>query len=509
MALKIAASESNESRKEMKILRHLSTESQQQHPGNSCVMTLLNSFKHQGPNGVHECFVFEVMGPSAGSYIREFSWKTAQPGRPLNGSHERVKPQLSVVKSILRQTLLGIDYLHKRGIVHSDLQPGNVLLSIKDLSLTEESRLAQYDKDGAHFVKVPDSSGHERFKRTYKDDWSGEMAGLELPSAKRQKTRDDSINSESMRDGSSSSFADPQGIPMELKRPLIENSKPRYLALERPLDELKDLVSPVQVKISDMGGAFFLSNPPEMPVTPLNMRSPEFILGHPIGQAQDIWSFGCLIFELIADRPLFIVDPFDYSKMSDSFGSEGDYPGNENNDDDDDAKKHEARNGNARGDHANIDQGDDILEEGKKEEEKEKRIIEPAAIPPNPLEKEEDKAGKDENSPEEPEFDFDGDHLQQFARIIRPLPPSLLTQWPKASSFFQPNGEAKHVKGDDLPPWYSLEDLLNEKTDTPVDMSSATERDAVKHLIREILQYEPENRPSASRLLQHPWFSIH
>jgi non-specific serine/threonine protein kinase len=42
-------------------------------------------------------------------------------------------------------------------------------------------------------------------------------------------------------------------------------------------------------------------------VTPIGLRAPELVLKGELNMAQDIWSFGCLIFELIAGRPLFYV----------------------------------------------------------------------------------------------------------------------------------------------------------------------------------------------------------
>jgi serine/threonine protein kinase len=45
--------------------------------------------------------------------------------------------------------------------------------------------------------------------------------------------------------------------------------------------------------------AFLEDKPPENFVTPLGLRSPELILLNRINRAQDIWSFGCLIFEFL------------------------------------------------------------------------------------------------------------------------------------------------------------------------------------------------------------------
>ncbi|CAD6448849.1 cd331607-0bfb-4601-871a-14c92c4da29d [Sclerotinia trifoliorum] len=54
--------------------------------------------------------------------------------------------------------------------------------------------------------------------------------------------------------------------------------------------------------------AFFKDRPPKKLVTPVSLRSPETILKEIPTSNQDIWSFGCLIFEFITGRPLFVVD---------------------------------------------------------------------------------------------------------------------------------------------------------------------------------------------------------
>jgi non-specific serine/threonine protein kinase len=54
--------------------------------------------------------------------------------------------------------------------------------------------------------------------------------------------------------------------------------------------------------------AFFIDNPPENLVTPAGFRCPAIILGEVPTNSQDIWSFGCLVFEFFTRRPLFVVD---------------------------------------------------------------------------------------------------------------------------------------------------------------------------------------------------------
>jgi serine/threonine protein kinase len=59
---------------------------------------LLDSFEHSGPHGLHVCMVFEVLGDNLLSLIKAFDYK----GVPL-----------PVVRTLTRQMLVGLDYLHR------------------------------------------------------------------------------------------------------------------------------------------------------------------------------------------------------------------------------------------------------------------------------------------------------------------------------------------------------------------------------------------------------------
>ena len=53
--------------------------------------------------------------------------------------------------------------------------------------------------------------------------------------------------------------------------------------------------------------AYFFIDPPAKLIIPTGLRAPELILSQTINETLDIWSFGCLIFELITGRPLFCI----------------------------------------------------------------------------------------------------------------------------------------------------------------------------------------------------------
>ncbi len=88
----------------------------------SRLVSLLESFEITGPNGKHLCLAFETMGPNLDALL----WK--HPDFEA-GDFER-RYTKSFAKKALRDVLVALDFLHGYGLIHGDLQPGNILVSI-------------------------------------------------------------------------------------------------------------------------------------------------------------------------------------------------------------------------------------------------------------------------------------------------------------------------------------------------------------------------------------------
>jgi len=68
------------------------------HPGRFHVMSILDHFRHKGPNGVHVRMVSEVLGENLLGFIKR---------------HQNKGVSISLAKQIAKQILLGLDYMHR------------------------------------------------------------------------------------------------------------------------------------------------------------------------------------------------------------------------------------------------------------------------------------------------------------------------------------------------------------------------------------------------------------
>ncbi|WQF83008.1 Putative protein kinase [Colletotrichum destructivum] len=143
-------------------------------------------------------------------------------------------------------------FLHSNGVVHGDLQFGNILFALQDLSTIGPEKLKQDESTSR-------------------------------------------INYLHRIDGKPDKWA------------------PKYLAASQPLSKYTMKEPNDDTKLSDLCGAFFINEPPEKIVTPMSLRAPELILGEPFSIGVDIWSFGCLLFEIVTGTSLVQLPPFGLS----------------------------------------------------------------------------------------------------------------------------------------------------------------------------------------------------
>ncbi|GJJ15341.1 hypothetical protein Clacol_009617 [Clathrus columnatus] len=250
VALKIMIAKESSTDTELEIIQFLFQKSNTD-PRSEHIVPLLDTFMREGPNGIHRCLVFEAMGPSATMMLDELP-----ENKPRSYGRRRPRYPKWMAKTMLAHMLRGLAFLHENGIIHGDVQPGNILFAIKDISNVEESKLRQDES-------LPRSS-----------------------------------------------------TPLYRLDGKIDKWAPKNLYLEQSLynyvPQNPDLL---KVKLSDLGRAFRPNDPPSKPAMPVALRAPELILGKPLSTAIDIWAFGCLMFEFLTARPLFAATTFGWDEQ--------------------------------------------------------------------------------------------------------------------------------------------------------------------------------------------------
>ncbi|KAI9371633.1 kinase-like domain-containing protein [Aspergillus egyptiacus] len=99
----------------------------------------LDDFTISGPNGVHQCFVYPVAGPSTKKI-----WIT-------------VDDQQKTLRNLAAQTAEAMATLHRHGICHGDFRPCNVLLRLNPLDgMTEEEVIETLHKPRGCGIHVRD-----------------------------------------------------------------------------------------------------------------------------------------------------------------------------------------------------------------------------------------------------------------------------------------------------------------------------------------------------------------
>lgn len=107
------------------------------------VLSLLDSFVQEGPNGKHSCLVYTPMGGTVASMASKLpQYRHTQ--QRINSSQRYSK---TMAKQILRASLKGLYQLHSCNIVHGDFQPGNMLFTAARLKAATEAQL-KHDLEG-------------------------------------------------------------------------------------------------------------------------------------------------------------------------------------------------------------------------------------------------------------------------------------------------------------------------------------------------------------------------
>jgi serine/threonine-protein kinase SRPK3 len=252
VALKLLLHKSVESRKwakeeEIQILKHIVKED-----ALNCenVVKMYDHFEHEK----HQCMVFEHLGVNLRTLLTQNSssqdYPTAAAGLPLQ-----------IVKHLAREILSGLDFLHHQlSVVHNDLKPENILLMIPS----------------ARNSKLPLDDDACLLPAKFSPEIASENDCL-LPAKSSYSRGQKSLS--------------------------ISSSSATVIAC---CNDPKSVQAAFGCKIADLGSACYVKSlPSKRIVQTWPYRCPEILLGAALSPAADIWSFGCMVFELATGCILF------------------------------------------------------------------------------------------------------------------------------------------------------------------------------------------------------------
>ncbi|QRW03155.1 Serine/threonine-protein kinase [Ceratobasidium sp. AG-Ba] len=303
-----------------------------QHPGRDRLVTFLDAFKQTNPHSgqIHSCMVFEPLGMNLLQLIQLPEYK-----------HRGIPTQLC--KQITRQTLHGLDYLHRVcHLVHTDLKPENILLRIAPSAVETHIR-AELASSPPAVERSVALGGKSHYRGSDRTRNSVHIIGSQpLPSPSPCLSLSSSVSKRSTSPGPV--HAQFEHLALRMSKLVVNESEEQCQSIsvgektsatsscagsaifsvttsitgdhsdtDADDDETKSSLPPlvpteddqVSVKIADLGNAARIGKHVTDDIQTRQYRSPEVILRKPWGPAVDIFSLGCVVFELLTGDFLF------------------------------------------------------------------------------------------------------------------------------------------------------------------------------------------------------------
>lgn len=240
------------------------------------INNMLNSFIWESEIGEHVCMVFELLAGTIYDLLN----------KGKKGIH------IQSVKKIIYQVLQAMDTLNSdHGLLHTDIKPENVLLV--GISNKVQSIIDEFEELNFHKIynKKRKKHKHINLEDITIDLVSKLSCNLDRDSdssrdnsSSNSRYNSSSKNSETSEDSRSSTEHEPEEVAIDDKYTCYDN---------------------LHIKLSDFGSSYKLTDKVDFKIQTRYYRAPDIILEYPFNDTCDIWSVGCMIYEMITGEILF------------------------------------------------------------------------------------------------------------------------------------------------------------------------------------------------------------
>lgn len=247
--------------------------------------TLEQSSTNKKEKKKYICMVFEVLAGNLYDIIRQGRFTK---GLPLN-----------TVKSVIYQLLLGLDVMHnKLEAYHADLKPENIL--IKGVDKKNQEIINAYSN--LNFAAEYTQMKQEVLKLKNVDPANKAKVKKVLNSKIKNKIKVN-IHNDFMQKLKNYIIDDSSSDEKDINSETDSNSDTDSEEYEDKID-IK-YIQNCKIKITDFGSICYKGEEFEDDFGTRYYRAPEIILGHKYNKSCDVWSLGCVIFELLTGELLF------------------------------------------------------------------------------------------------------------------------------------------------------------------------------------------------------------
>lgn len=235
------------------------------HVGFKNIVQMVDTFKLISENGVHTAISLEIMGPSLLHLLMQSDFRGIQ---------------VPAVRRIIFQVLRGLTYLHEEcHIIHTDIKPENILIKVDENYIRRIiGKMERFSELGVELPRSYVSS----------EIWTEKDSNL-------HESDEDIIS----RFGEQRASSYPNDIYLsELVNYKERHSQTNFNA---PM-----WVNPnLEIKIADLGNACWVDHHFSQEIQTRQYRALEVIMGAGYSYPADIWSVGCMAFELATGEMLF------------------------------------------------------------------------------------------------------------------------------------------------------------------------------------------------------------